>query len=505
MKIIATLATILMTASGSLYAQVATYSLLLPVYTDAGEYSGDYDIGRASLTSDGRIIAGALKPDMVSTLAVREYSPQGLPDGAGGIYLAYTIEHVDSANSGDTDVLIRRIDKNGEDIWSDTSDNPVRFVAESAHLERKPHLIATSDGVIVIYEIEYRTGQYAGDVDLAAMRFTSDGQPAWDEPVWVANTERRETIGGSFPSGERTGILIVRSATTDATGPSDIFATSIMIDGSIGWSADNREVPIGASTHSERNPSVAGDGKGGAYIAYEIGYLSGRKAGDVDIIAQHLSNEGVRMWIDPERPPFVASSGSALEVNPVLVADSTGLTIVYEMYSGETKRDSSTSTYVGAQRLDLEGHAVWNDGLRSTLVPVRNRIGRNPMITGDGYGSSYVIFDGLDTITGDIDVFAQRITPEGALSWNKNYALPVFFGPMPETVIAALADPHGGVIVIAAESDDYRIKADGPRDTTFIAHRLDANGLHSWEIGEHNLLITRSKMGDYPPVVVSGN
>ncbi len=505
MKLITIPSLLFLFSTGALYAQTTAYTLLLPVYTDAGEYSGDYDIGRASITIDGRITAGALKPEMVSTLAVREYTPEGIPDGAGGMYLAYTIEHVDSANAGDTDLLIRRIDAKGKDIWSDTTDNPVRFVAESSHLERAPHLIATSDGVIVVYEIEYRDGQYAGDVDLAAMRFTGDGEPAWEEPVWVANTERRESIAGSFPSKNRTGILFLRSASADLSGPSDIFATSISEDGTIGWNRTNREVPIGASAHSERNPSISTDGDGGAYIAYEIGYLSGQKSGDVDIIAQHLTSDGDRRWIDPERPPFVATSGSAMEVNPVLEVDSTGVTVVYEMYSGTSRRDSVTNTYVGAQRLDLEGRAIWNDGLRSTIVPVLNRLGRNPRITGDGFGGSYVVFDGLDTITGDIDVFAQRISPEGTLSWNKHYALPVFFGPMPETTIAALPDSHGGVIVIAAESDDYRIKREGPRDTTFIAQRLDANGLHSWELGEHNLLITRSKMGDHPAVVVSGN
>ena len=484
-------------------AQSPSYSLLLPVYTDAGEYTGDYDIGRAILSADGRVIDGALAPEMLATLAIKEYAPHAVPDGEGGLYVAYTIEHVDSANKGDTDLLLRRIDADGNDLWIDSLEKNVRFIAESAHLERTPHLIRTDDGVMVLYEIEYRTGQYAGDVDIAATRFNSDGEPVWEEPVWIANSEMRERFAGSFPSDGKAGVLFVREGPNGGTEVSDIYTTLLREDGSVGWSPEMRDLAIAASGHLERNPASVTDGNGGAYIAYEIEYVGSRKNGDVDVIAQHVSVDGVRRWTDTENPPFVATSSGAKEWRPVLTADSSGVTVAFEMTSSSVTSDSGAITFVGAQRLDLLGRPLWNDGLRSTVIPVLNRTAARPIVRGDGVGGCYIIFDGRDTITGDVDVFAQRVTPEGALTWNRNHAIPVFFGPMPESLIDAIVDPRGGLVVIAAESDDYRVKNGGPRDTTFIAHRLDANGLHSWGIGEHNLLVTRAKMGDHAPVVIS--
>jgi hypothetical protein len=65
--------------------------------------------------------------------------------------------------------------------------------------------------------------------------------------------------------------------------------------------------------HSERNAVLTPDGAGGAFIAYELKYRSGPRAGDIDIIAQHVDKNGDRRWLDASTPPIVSSSERARE------------------------------------------------------------------------------------------------------------------------------------------------------------------------------------------------
>lgn len=484
-------------------AQPEAYTLLLPVFTDQGTYQGDYDIARAVVTSGGELRVGAYRPEVLARLGVREYSPTAVPDGSGGMYLIYTIEHSDSANRGDTDILIRRIDRDGEDVWNDSITGAVRFLADSPHREKNPVAVRFDDALLIAWEIEYTSGEFHGDVDIAA-RLIPLGEPFSEgTSLWIANSDRAERRLQLLPVTSGAIALFERGTTDEADPSGDIVAVRIAPDGSTGWSGSGPETLVAGSPHGEGNFTAVADPAGTVTVAYEIRYLSGTKAGDIDIVAQRIDHTGQRLWIDPERPPLVASSNRALERNPSISSDSSGIVIGFEIVATDRPDGATPNSVIGVQRIDTAGRTVWNQGSRSTVVPAKHRIGVAPRVRPDMHGGTFVIFDGIDTITGDRDVFAQHLTADGALSWNQEQAMPVFFGPMPEGLIAAESDGQGGVVVIAAEIPVYRTESAEPRDTTIIGHRLDRFGAHSWGIGENNLIITSAILGEHPPVVVT--
>lgn len=485
-----------------IHAQAPEYTLLLPVYTDEGSYVGDYDLGRSVVSAAGEVRYGLHRPQILAQLGVREYAPTAVSDGTGGMILFYTIEHVDSANSGDTDILLRRVDSDGKDLWDDSVTGAVRFLADSPNLERNPVAIPIDNGILIVYEIEYTSGEFRGDVDIAARFLRGGDHELSDESLWIASSDRRETAPQVVRSRGASIVIFERLSATPGTEGGDIIAVRVSDDGQKGWTGGSPEVSVAGSSHEEGSPAITSDGQGGVYVAYELRYVSGDKEGDIDVIAQHLDGEGRRMWTDPIRPPIVASSNRALERKPAVSADSTGLVVAFEIISTETA-GSHPNSAIGLQRLDTAGQALWNRGTRSTVVSAKHRIGLSPHLVTDLQGGRYVLFDGIDTITGDRDVFAQHADSDGALSWNRENAVPVFYGPMPERLIDAREDGNGGVVVFAAEIPVYRTESSEPRDTTIIAHRLNRFGEHTWGIGENNLLVTQAILGEYPPVLVS--
>lgn len=485
-------------------AQVEQFVVLLPTHTSSGTYAGDYDIKGVKLSADGFVDWGLGEPRILSNLEVREHSPTAAPDGSSGFYLTYTVEYTDSANLGDRDVLIRRKDATGMDVWNDSTTGGVLFVAQSGHYEMNPIAIPSGDGVIVIYEIYYSSGDFAGDFDIAAQRIRSDGTLAWEKPVTIANREGREHLRGAYTDGLGNVVVIFeRTNGSDSTAQSDIVAARIDGDGTLGWGAGVIEVVVGGSPHSEENLSMQPDGNGGAVIAYELRYMSGERKGDIDIIAQSISASGERKWIDPAAPPIVSSIRNAYEVSPTLSIDSTGVTIAFEVFNTPSAR-SGRPDFVGVQRLNANGRALWNGGQRASVVAVKYRRAFSPIARPEGSGGTYVLVEAEDTVTHDVDVYLQFFDRDGVpvLGANKQ-AIPVFEGPMPEELPMVVNDAQGGIVVIAVENPSYRVSTITSRDTTIIAQRMNARGERTWNLGGTNLTVTRCQLGEYAPSIVS--
>ena len=491
----------------TIQAQIDHYVVLIPTHTSSGQYAGDYDIKGTKLLADGYIKWGAGTPKSLSEMPVKEYDPTAIPDGEDGLFLTYTIEHTDTVNQGDRDVIIRRIDSDGNDIWNDSSSGPVLLLAQSVHIEEHPKIVPTGEGVIVFYEIEYTSGKYKGEKDIAAVRVDRDGSLAWEKAVWIANSDNYETIVDAWPDNQGNAIVLFEknTASSPSAHNSDLVATRISQDGEIGWGTnENLYTTIAGSPHSEQNAVTVPDGEGGAFIAYELRYVSGSRNGDVDIIAQHLAHSGKRLWVDSENPPIISSNSKALEVSPSIAADSLGITVGFMMEFTSNDSSKEPLKVVGAQRLDYNGYPIWNGGDRAQVILAKDRIVDSPSVIPDGSGGTYIVMEGIDTATGDRDVFAQLLDQHGKRLWGKKgYGIPVFTGPMPEQKASAISDSYGGLIVIAVEKTTYRIESTQPsKDSTIIAQRMDVSGKPSWGGGESNLVLARCQIGEHEPTVV---
>ncbi len=493
-------------------SQIGHYVVIMPTLISSGDYAGDYDIKAAKVQGDGLVGWGGTAPKPLSEMPVREFWPTAVADGNDGFFLAYTIEHTDSENLGDRDILIRRIDKDGNDIWDNQESGPMLLLAQSSHFEERPHMVAAGDGLIVFYEVRYSDAEHEGDVDVAAIRVNPDGTIPWESAAWIANTKNVEKIVGAYSDGYGNAVVLVQTTVRSSGENSEESTHDLLLyrvgqTGTTGWNADASQSQIVAgSLHDERNATLTPDGKGGAFIAYELRYITGPRKGDVDIIAQHVNADGHRSWIDPAAPPVVSSNARAKELYPSIATDSLGVIVSFQMEFEPNSAESKTEGFkmVGVQRLDHNGKAVWNNGERAQVMLAKNRTVERPSVLTDGTGSAFVLMIGRDTVTGDNDVFIQKIDKDGTRQWGqKGYAIPAFSGPMPETSPTGFTDKYGGLVVFAVQQATYRVATSSTNDSTIVAQRLNDRGERSWGTGnETNLTVTRGELGDYMPTVV---
>lgn len=492
----------------SALSQIGHYVVIMPTHISEGEYAGDYDLKAAKVQGDGVVSWGNLAPKPISEMPVREFGAAAAPDGKDGLYLAYTIEHTDEENLGDRDIILRRIDKDGNDVWDNPETGPMLLLAQSSHFEENPRVVRVGDGLVVFYEVRYSDAEHEGDIDVAAIRINADGAPSWENATWVANTPAVERIAGVYSDGYGNAIALIQKRNSDAENPShDLELVQVAQDGTAGWKAENSPSrTVAGSPHDERNAALIPDGNGGAYIAYEIRYVSGSRNNDIDIIAQHINGDGHRSWIDPTSPPIVSSNSRALEQNPSIARDSLGLIVAFQMefQPGSAETETESLKMIGTQRLDSHGKAIWNSGERAQVLLARNRVVHNPIVLTDNSGDAFVLMTGTDSVTGDNDVFIQKLNRDGARQWGqKGYAIPAFNGPMPEDDPTGFTDKYGGIVVFAVQQPTYRVDPSTSKDSTIVAQRLNSRGERSWGTGtETNLTVTRGEIGDHLPTVV---
>ncbi len=169
----------------------------------------------------------------------------------------------------------------------------------------------------------------------------------------------------------------------------------------------------------------------------------------------------VVLW-DKENPQNVIIPGN--HVSPLhaqLIAEGVGGAIL-------VWNDHRSQVNIYAQRLNSRGKIIWN----SDGVPLSTAAGGQyfPQLVSDGNGGAIVVWE--DYRNGNAaDIYAQRISPSGALVWASNVAVCTAGGGQEKPKI--VSDGAGGAIVVW---HDYR---SGSRYEVY-AQRIDGNGVPQW-------------------------
>ncbi|MFQ5811114.1 MAG: hypothetical protein ACE5JM_15960, partial [Armatimonadota bacterium] len=413
-----------------------------------GGKKANVDIFAQRLTPDGESVWNDGEPLAVADSPQAETRPATCGDGEGGVIVVYALEFTEGDHKGDVDIYAQRLDKNGKLLWNRGEES--QPVATSEGYESRPVVVSDGQGgAIVVYEwVEEK-----GDTDILAQRIDGEGTALWndgDQPSIVAASEAIERSPVAVPDGR--GGVIVFFEWAGAGEDVDITAQRISADGKVLWNDGERAVEVSNTKMIERNIAAVPDGRGGAIAAFEVHFLDGKYKGDVDIMAQRISGDGIALWNDAE-DPSVVSSGEGLERNPTAVPDGAGGILVafeYEPIEGEYAGD----TDVMAQRLDGDGNMVWNDGERSSTVSSSTNPETSPKSIPSGDGGAVIVFehefrDGEHA--GDIDVFAQRLDSDGNMLWNDGERSSMVLGSeWLERSPVPVPDGRGGAFVVSA-------------------------------------------------------
>jgi len=236
----------------------------------------------------------------------------------------------------------------------------------------------------------------AGNYDIYAQRVDGSGELLWAPagvPVCVAtNNQINPTI---IPDGA--GGAFIAWQDNRKGSEFDIYVQHITASGTVvsggGWVADG--LGICTATNSQFYPTLASDGAGGAYIAWQ----DFRSGTDNHIFAQRVTGAGVvaANWPADGTPVCQAPFS---QYYPVVTGDgSRGAFIAWQDYR------SGTTNQIFAQYLTAENAELADDG-----VPVsQTSDGQfSPQIASDEQGGAFVTW--YDSRSGSTnDIYVQRI------------------------------------------------------------------------------------------------
>ncbi len=368
-------------------------------------------------------------------------SPSAVPDGTGGMIVAYV-------ENGD--IHAQRVDATGTLRW---------HTVVCAAAGGQTTVDAASDGAggaVMVWQ-DYRSGATS---DVYAQRVNAAGAVQWTAngvAVCTAALDQYAPVIATTGAGS----YVVAWADWRVPGSGDVYAQVITSAGQVGTTAngivvcnaanDQREVAIASSLTSAFNAAV---------IAWRD-----QRADAGDIYAQLVVTAG------PSIANYWTTNGLAVGVatgnqfGPVVVLDPQSMALIFW---GDNRAGTSTDLY--GQRVDGSGSARWGSG----GIPVANGSGSEYAIAAapDGVGGAFLSFTDTRNATGNGDIYAQHVTSGGGAMWGAS-GVSVCTNIAVEDYSRIAPDGAGGAIV---SWYDARFDLYGG----IFAQRLNAAGSRMW-------------------------
>jgi hypothetical protein len=386
--------------------------------------NGPDDIFAQKIDANG-VVQWAVNGVAVCTATSFQYSPQLIPDGAGGAIITWS-----DLRSGNYDVYAQRIDANGYAMW--ITDGVA--ISATSGTQFNPRIIDDGGGAIITWE-DFR----GADRDIYAQRVNSSGIVLWTANGKAVCSETGHQEGPRIARDEEGGAII--SWDDDRGTDHDIYAQRIDGNGDADWTSNG--VLLCGATSTQWETEIVADGSGGAIVIWKD-YRSGTS---YDIYTQRVDANGNALWT-ADGVPICQASDSENELR--LVSDGAGGAII----SWQDNRGADIDIY--AQRINAVGTVQWDsDGM---LICGATGHQQYPRICTDGSGGAILCWTDERTSSYK-DLYAQRIDAGGTVQWTTDG---VAFCTAPGTqFVPFLISFEGGAIATWTDvrGSDYDIYA----------------------------------------------
>ncbi|MDP3113719.1 MAG: FlgD immunoglobulin-like domain containing protein [Candidatus Cloacimonadaceae bacterium] len=205
-----------------------------------------------------------------------------LPDGQGGMMIAYTHTYV-----GAEDIYLKRFLPNGSMAWPQ-----MVVLADAPGNQGKVRMATLTNGEFVFTWQDQRNN----DDDIYAQKVNLQGQLLWSNPFIVFGDSGTASfapqINPRLQATSDNAVIIVWEDNRLDNLNADLFAQKVSSAGTLLWNA--LAVPICTAPFAQISQRLASDGQGGAYIVWDD--LRNGNAPNDDIYAQHISSAGQALW-----------------------------------------------------------------------------------------------------------------------------------------------------------------------------------------------------------------
>ncbi len=310
---------------------------------------------------------------------------QIISDGAGGAIVLWP----GSLGSGN-DLFAQRVGHNGELLWGEEG----LIVCGAMNGQMYAKMINDGSGGAIFTWGDTRDVGY----DIYAQRIDSDGITQWEDNGTAICTFFGDQSQPEITSDGAGGAIITWRDTRAVA--SDIYTQRVNQDGEVQWTEDGVEICSGSGPH--RDPSIFGDGSGGAVITWQDG------RDGLNVYAQRVNASGAPLWGDNGKAVCTALNE---QMEPVVVVDSE----VYSIIAWVDNRGVDLDIYV--QRVDPDGDIMWEEN-GTAVCTARSNQGEIDMLT-DGTGGVFLVWDDYRAKFNK-DIYAQHIGPDGMRHWMEN-------------------------------------------------------------------------------------
>lgn len=216
--------------------------------------------------------------------------------------------------------------------------------------------------------------------------------------------------------------------------------------------------PVCAQANDQLDPRIVTDSKGGAITTW-LDYRNDANQLLGDIFVQRSDKNGMNKWtVNGVALCTDASNQSA----PSIVEDGNGGAII----AWNDWRNGNRDIY--AQKIDSLGVVQWT--ANGVAVVAKASQQQDAKLIADGTGGAIIVWQ--DSVNGLWDVYAQRISSVGALSWTAN-GVSVCSSPDAQINPRIETDGSGGAVIVWQDKRNAL-------DYNIYAQRVDATGATIW-------------------------
>jgi hypothetical protein len=330
------------------------------------------------------------------------------PDGAGGAILAWTDDRspVDS-------IFAQRVGADGVPQWISNGKSL------SSVSGVNPEVTSDGEGGAIV---AFESGAH-----ILAQRVGPSGVTRWTDTGALVCAAPGLQYGPDPISDGAGGAIFTWTDTRNGTY--DIYAQRIDSTGHDAWQSDG--VVVCAAAGDQRGARLAPDGRGGAIIVWK----DERGGSPFNVYAQRLNASGIVLWQTDGVP--LCSSASSDEYFPGVASDGASGAIA----AWHDRRNGGYDIF--AQRVDSSGTLRWAAAGLPVCVAPGDQI--YPHIVSDGLEGAILTWDDARLDQGDI--YAQRISSDGAPLWQSNgIAVCTASGPQQRPSLIASAN-HAAILV----------------------------------------------------------
>ncbi len=426
-------------------------------------------------------------------VASSKTSVLAVTDGAGGMFVAW----IDNRAAATPTIYLQRVDQNGVLQFDNDA-----VVSAAAGAKSNLTMIPDGSGGVILSWQDSRNVGASTNTDIYGQRMNAAGAPVWaSDGVRLTdadNTVSNKTISAleillNSPSTTE-GVVVFQDNRNAATAGVDLYAQKFLLsDGSVVWTDD---VAVHGTTvvGTQNQQSVASDGAGGFYVAWQDQRTG--SANTADLYAQHINNAGTPVAGWAVTGNAVSSQANIQNQPQLLSVGTTGFVVTWtDQRVGLGNGDIYIQQYnaAGAEQWTAGGVAL-TDGLTGNQS--------NPQITESGV--NYIVtWSDARVATNDRNVYAQGVSSTGSVLWTAN-GVPVatVTAHQPQSVsgssvgLSIVPDGAGGAIIVW---DDARNNA--TTGTDIYAQRINSGGAPVW--ATDGVVVSNASGAQVMPVAVA--